>query len=101
MNHPAFSVCLDIGHVNANSDLQVSDWITGLGNIIGYVHLHNNNGKFDDHFGLHRGTIDIKSVLNLLKENSSNVICSLETNDLEESFKWLEQNQLLHIFDNI
>ncbi len=51
--------CLDIGHVNANSSKTLEQWITGLADRIRYVHLHNNDGILDDHWGFWKGKIDI------------------------------------------
>jgi len=92
---PFFSACLDIGHVNANSSKSLTAWIKGLGNKIRYVHLHNNNGIYDDHFGLSQGKINIHEVLELLKTCSPNAICTIEVfpeKHIEPSILWLERN---------
>ena len=47
VNDSRLKVCLDIGHAHANSNMKVEDWITSLGERIGYLHLHNNHGKQD------------------------------------------------------
>ncbi len=44
--------CLDIGHVHSNSSKTLEGWIKGLGDRIQYVHLHNNDEIFDNHWGL-------------------------------------------------
>lgn len=91
--------CLDIGHSNCNSDMSVYNWIKTLNNRIGYVHLHNNHGKYnkntlnwDEHLGLLNGTIDIKEVLRLIKENCPQAILAVETraDDSGKSIEILE-----------
>jgi len=91
------TICLDIGHVNANSSRRVDDWISGLGDRIRYVHLHNNGGILDDHWRLDKGTIDISKVLNLLQKHSTHAIWSVETivDDIEPSLAWLQRNGYL------
>jgi sugar phosphate isomerase/epimerase len=86
------TVCLDIGHVNANSSRSMTDWISGLGDWIRYVHLHNNDGILDDHWRLDRGKIDISRVLELLQKHSPKAIWTVETypEDLEPSLEWLK-----------
>jgi len=42
-------VCLDIGHVLCNSEDPVVKWIEDLGKHIKYIHLHDNDGQFDQH----------------------------------------------------
>ena len=45
INDPKVKVCLDIGHVNANSNMLLEDWIKSLNTRIAQYHLHNNHGK--------------------------------------------------------
>lgn len=86
LNDPRLKVCLDIGHAHANSNMKVEDWITSLGERIGYLHLHNNHGKKegrpsylnDEHLGLDMGTIDIRSVLELLEKHCPKAIWNIE-----------------------
>ncbi len=86
------SICLDIGHVNANSSKSLDQWINALGDRIRYVHLHNNGGVLDDHWRLDKGTINMSNVLEFLNEYSPNATWSLETTaeDIEPSLKWLK-----------
>lgn len=88
MNRPNFKACLDIGHVNAYSHQTVEEWIKALGERIGYVHLHNNDGTRDTHQGLEHGTLSIQRVLQQLKHDVPHAKWSLEVADekmLEES----------------
>ena len=86
VNDPRLKVCLDIGHAHANSIMSVEEWITTLGDRIGYLHLHNNHGKVlgrpsfknDEHLGLDMGTIDIARVFELLEQYSPNAIWNIE-----------------------
>ena len=88
VNDPRLKICLDIGHAHANSNMSVEDWITSLGERIGYLHLHNNHGKIltrpsfmnDEHLGLNSGTINIKKVFKLLQTHCPNAIWSIECN---------------------
>ena len=86
VNDPRLKVCLDIGHAHANSIMPVEDWITTLGNRIGYLHLHNNHGKVagrpsyknDEHLGLDMGTMDIARVFTLLEQHCPDAIWNVE-----------------------
>ena len=86
VNDPRLKVCLDIGHAHANSIMPVEDWITTLGNRIGYLHLHNNHGKVagrpsyknDEHLGLDMGTMDIARVFALLEQYCPDAIWNVE-----------------------
>lgn len=100
VNDPRLKACLDIGHVNANSSVPVSEWIEDLGTRIGYLHLHNNHGKRtirgyngdDEHLGLSTGTIDIENVFLMLEQHCPDAIWAIETkvDYLEDSVKLLQ-----------
>ncbi len=87
------TVCLDIGHVSANSSKTLADWITGLGDRIRYAHLHNNDGILDDHWRLDKGRINVSEVLDLLLNHSPNAVWTVETgiSDIEPSLFWLQE----------
>jgi sugar phosphate isomerase/epimerase len=91
------TICLDIGHVNANSSKSLADWINGLGDRIRYVHLHNNDGILDDHWSLNKGKIDVSQALELLIKHSPNAIWNVETiiEDIEPSLLWLQERGYL------
>lgn len=91
IDNPRLSICLDIGHANIHSLQSLDDWIKGLGDKIKYVHLHNNDGVKDCHWGLCRGEIEILSILELLESYSPNAHWSLETkiDETEESISLL------------
>ena len=50
------SVCLDLGHANYSDD-PVEKWFEDLGDKIGYIHLSDNDGQYDDHVNLGDGTV--------------------------------------------
>jgi sugar phosphate isomerase/epimerase len=91
------TACLDIGHVHANSSKTMDEWITGLGDRIRYVHLHNNDGILDDHWGFWKGQIDIAHVLELLSKHSPKSVWTIETyiEDIEPSVLWLQERGYL------
>ena len=100
VNDPRLKVCLDIGHAHANSKMSVEDWITSLGERIGYLHLHDNHGIVEDrpsflndeHLGIGMGTIDNEKVFKLLEENCPDAIWNIECKIkyIEESIEVLK-----------
>jgi sugar phosphate isomerase/epimerase len=51
---------LDMGHANTNGN--VPDFLKDLSRVV-HVHLHDNNGKSDEHLELGKGSIDWKEVM--------------------------------------
>lgn len=98
INHPNFSVCLDIGHANACSSKGIENWIKGLNKKIKHVHLHNNDGIHDNHNGLQTGNINILNTLECLNTFCPNASWTLEVFnkvDIIESIKVLKNNRFL------
>lgn len=84
INKDNFSVCMDIGHINAYSKLDVGQWINALGYKLNHIHLHNNYGDRDSHYGIDKGSMDVIKILKKLKEINDDISISLEITDLEE-----------------
>jgi sugar phosphate isomerase/epimerase len=95
----AVTACVDIGHVNSNSSKPVEEWIKALGSRIHYVHLHNNFGILDDHFGLWNGNINIERTLDLLLEYAPESFWMLESrlDYIEQSAAWMKEKGYLYL----
>lgn len=86
-------VCLDIGHANY-SRTPLEDWFDRLGAYIGYLHLSDNMGKFDDHLPLGRGTVDWKLADSLWRQLDREMPITLEVGGIggvEQSLAYLKQ----------
>jgi sugar phosphate isomerase/epimerase len=59
--------CFDIGHQNAFSTTNFERWMEVLGPYVGQLHLHDNDGSWDQHRRLGGGTIDFPSFFDTLK----------------------------------
>lgn len=54
---PRVRICLDIGHVNYGR-APLEEWFGQLGPWIGYLHLSDNTGMYDNHIAMGTGTVD-------------------------------------------
>ena len=91
-------ICLDVGHANCNSNTPVLKWIDQLRDQIGFVHLHNNNGKDDQHLDCASGSMDMRTVCDALETHAPNATWCIEArtmNDVEESISWLIRNNYM------
>ncbi len=97
VDKPELDVCLDTGHANCFSKTSVIDWIKILNSKIGYVHLHNNYGKKDEHFGFELGTIPFKEMCSTLEKYSPKAIWAMECSYRfkADSISWLKENNYL------
>jgi sugar phosphate isomerase/epimerase len=89
--------CLDIGHTHCDSRTSAEEWIKKLGNKIGYVHIHDNDGTCDAHTAIGKGNIPFIKVLAKLNEYSPNAIWSIETNvnNISETYEWMQKNKFI------
>jgi sugar phosphate isomerase/epimerase len=88
---PGYRAC------QCNSSKTLAEWISGLGDRVRYVHLHNNDGILDDHWRLDKGKINITEVLDLLSKHSPNSVWNIETlvSDIEPSLVWMQDQGYL------
>lgn len=86
-------ICFDTGHANIAGS--VGDFLREGGKLFN-VHLHNNDRSFDQHMPLDSGSLDIRSIVQSLRNfYSGNYI--IESRDLDEGIrskklleKWME-----------
>ena len=96
-DHPNLKACLDVGHAFCHSKHPVQYWVEELGELIGYVHLHDNLGDQDTHLSLGQGRIPLDQVCYLLERVAPDAIWALEVGpqNLEDSLFWLESHGYL------
>ena len=83
-------ICLDIGHVNAYSNIDIYEWIEVLQDRIGHVHIHNNNKIKDEHKGINNGTLDVINIIKNIKKYSKEVEFTLEVSDYNQLCESIE-----------
>ncbi len=85
---------IDVGHANT-AGIALGEYFEQMQSYLIEVHLHDNNGTSDEHMTLGNGTIDFKSVLNMLDriQFDGPVILELDTReDLESAIAFIESN---------
>ena len=97
ISHPAFGLCLDVGHANCFSKISGEQWIDMLNSHIRHVHLHDNIGDRDSHLPLGKGTVPKEKLFAWLK-SQTNVSCTIECNtqkDAMDSLTVLDQYSIM------
>lgn len=86
-------VCLDIGHAHyARAPLEM--WFERLGDRIGYLHLSDNNGQFDEHLPLGAGSVNWALADSLWRQLGRSIPLTLEVGGItgvERSLVYLKQ----------
>lgn len=88
INSPYLKACLDIGHANVYSNVNLTQWLDDYKEELAYIHLHDNNGKKDQHLPIGRGNIDFKGFFNKIKQISQDLIIICEIfGDIDEQYE--------------
>lgn len=89
VDHPQLGLCLDVGHVNVYSPIDAAEWIQRWSPWLKHFHVHNNDGTWDTHSPLDRGTLPIRALLDQADRLCPNASITLELPDGEGSLQWL------------
>ncbi len=88
-------LCFDTGHMMAFGNKDLSGWLRVIGDDIFQLHLHDNMGEADDHFGIGMGKIDFELLFDFLKSKKGiKPIITLEPHreeDLLPALEYLEK----------
>lgn len=80
---PNFGVCIDAGHLNMFSTVPMEEWFAVLGGRLVEVHLHDNNGKGDEHLPVGEGSIDFPLFFALMREHARDPVLTIEQHGAE------------------
>lgn len=96
INDERIGICLDIGHLNVASSIDVITWIDVLGKYIKHFHLHNNFKDKDSHNSINEGSMDILKVLDKISNTcSSDVTYTIESRNPYDSIIFLEKEGII------
>ncbi len=81
---PNIKVCLDIGHAKLRTNKDLEEWVKVLKEDIEYIHLHWNNGFYDEHNRpVEKNITYIKGLLEKYKVNPR-IALEYKANDLQK-----------------
>jgi len=76
---PGLGVHLDVGHAFINGGMkEISKFINTFKDNVVHVHMHDNNGKEDEHIAIGKGNIDYGKVVRQLKKTGYDKAITLE-----------------------
>jgi len=94
VDHPAFKLTLDVGHVRCTDTRKISEVIRSVGPEIVNVHLEDIKGRVHKHLPIGQGDIDFVDVFDGLNAVGYTGLVGAEFNskDLDCSELWLAEN---------
>ncbi len=82
IKHPAFGLCLDVGHANCYSKVSCEEWFQTEKKYLKHIHLHDNKGDRDSHLQLGKGNISTTTVRKILQKKQIKT-CTIECSTQE------------------
>ena len=97
LDHPNLKACIDVGHASLFSDPEVTldDWLAALSPWVIELHLNNNNGVMDEHYGFdwEQGALDYAALLPKLRAQLASPDMVLEMDrvaDMKASLRYFD-----------
>ena len=97
VNDSRLRMCFDVGHINAYSYIPILDWLETCAPWIGHIHINNNDGREDQHSGLHEGSVPMKEVLRRINSLCPEATVTLEMTEVKPSLDWLQKERIWHL----
>ena len=94
VDDPRLKLCLDVGHVNAYSNIPVMQLLETCAPYISHFHIHNNDTSRDQHNPLNEGTIPMKELLEQIGRLCPDATSTLELMKAKSSVQWLMEENL-------
>lgn len=86
-----FGICFDTGHFYIFSKKPFEEWLKALGPYLLEIHIHDNNGREDDHLAMGDGKIDFPSFFKLLNALPSDPLLTIEAHGRKAIEKSIER----------
>ncbi|MGD2068236.1 MAG: sugar phosphate isomerase/epimerase [Gemmatimonadota bacterium] len=80
--HRAIRASFDNGHALVFGESSASDWIATLGGSLAHCHLHDNDGRTDQHLPVGLGTEDWPALFGALEAHAPEALAVLESDTL-------------------
>jgi sugar phosphate isomerase/epimerase len=92
---PQVRFCFDPGHANAFGSVPLGLWIETLGDFLGEIHIHDNNGKTDEHLPVGEGNIPFRELFAMIRERNLKPILTIEAHSEEDLMRTLDNLQAM------
>lgn len=82
-NHPSLKASFDNGHALVFSQQPAEEWIRELGAALAHVHVHDNDGTYDQHLAVGEGIEDWSALITAWRDHAPDATLVVEGDDLE------------------
>jgi sugar phosphate isomerase/epimerase len=88
---PNLGLSLDIGHANLyGTTYALDEWALALAPALRHIHLHDNDGRFDRHWGIGSGTMAFRPFLETVASIDPAPRVTIEASPRDDAWRTLE-----------
>lgn len=88
---PSLGLSLDVGHANLyGPGYSLDDWVRTLQPALRHVHLHDNDGRYDRHWGIGEGVMSFRACYEALLDVTPAPRVTIEVSPREDAWQTLE-----------
>ena len=95
---PDFNLCLDVGHAHCYSEKSLKTWIEQGGKYVKHLHIHNNDGTWDNHKGVNGGNLPLKDLRLWISQNIKDATATIECSDIGDIAGWYKELKSWNLF---
>lgn len=92
--------CFDTGHANAFGSAPLGEWLEALGDRLGEVHIHDNDGSTDQHLPVGEGNFPFRELLALIRERNLKPILTIELHSEANLQRMLENLRAMKLLED-
>jgi sugar phosphate isomerase/epimerase len=99
LDSPKVRFCFDTGHANAFGGVPPALWIETLGDRLGEVHIHDNDGTTDEHLPVGEGNIPFRELFARVREKKLRPILTVESHSEKGLRRMLENLRVMKLLE--
>jgi len=99
INSPNVRFCFDTGHANSFGSAPYQEWMEILGDRLGEIHIHDNNGTTDQHLPVGEGNFPFRELLALVRWKNLTPILTVESHSEKSLWRMLENIRTMKLLE--
>ena len=92
--------CFDTGHANAFGRAPYGEWLETLGDRLGEIHIHDNDGTADQHLPVGEGNFPFRELMALVRQKNLRPILTIESHSDTSLRRMLENIRAMKLLED-
>jgi len=99
IDSPHVRFCFDTGHANTFGSAPYQEWMEVLGDRLGEIHIHDNDGTTDQHLPVGEGNFPFQELLTLVRHRNLKPILTVEAHSEKSLRRMLENIRTMNLLE--